>query len=269
MLCGIDGCQKDHNRLLHKPKKPKPATSNHSAVGHSSMEREGGVVMHSETCLSHQQFISLRTVPVVVSNNGKHITVNAILDDGSNQSYINADLCEELGLKGDEHEAMANLLNGKEETFRTKPVTFNLSPLDRSKRYTVHALTIQQVTGKLAPTEWSTMSTDWEHLKDINFPRVARNRKIDILVGTDHPYLHRSLEEKCGDPEDPIARLTPLGWTCIGKVNKTTRQTYMSLHVNTFKANVMNADEILRKFWEVDNTGIKGEGRFHTPDARA
>ena len=37
-------------------------------------------------------YIALRTVPVILRNGDRSIKVNALLDDGSTKSYINADV---------------------------------------------------------------------------------------------------------------------------------------------------------------------------------
>lgn len=39
---------------------------------------------------------------------------------------------------------------------------------------------------------------------------------VDVLIGIDCADLHYALEEIRGRPGEPVARLTPLGWTCIG-----------------------------------------------------
>lgn len=47
-----------------------------------------------------EEFISLRTVTVIVSNGKVRITVNALLDDASTKTYISSDVAEQLKLKG-------------------------------------------------------------------------------------------------------------------------------------------------------------------------
>ena len=45
-------------------------------------------------------FIALRTVPIILKNGNRLIKVNALLDDASTKTYINADVAAELGLQG-------------------------------------------------------------------------------------------------------------------------------------------------------------------------
>ena len=37
-----------------------------------------------------------------------------------------------------------------------------------------------------------------------------------MLIGLDYADLHNARPEVCGKPGEPIARLTPLGWTYVG-----------------------------------------------------
>ena len=44
--------------------------------------------------------ILLRTVPIRVKNGSKSLTINALLDDGSTQTYLNADIAQSWAYMG-------------------------------------------------------------------------------------------------------------------------------------------------------------------------
>ena len=44
-------------------------------------------------------YIALCTIPVILKDGDRSLKVNALLDDGSTKSYINADVAAELGLQ--------------------------------------------------------------------------------------------------------------------------------------------------------------------------
>lgn len=64
--------------------------------------------------------------------------------------------------------------------------------------------------------DWYKYKKQWPHLKNVDIQRCAAKPIVDILTGTDHADLHFTLEEVRGRPGDPVARLEPQGWTCIG-----------------------------------------------------
>ena len=56
---------------------------------------------------------------MTIRNGDRSLKVNALLDDGSTKSYINADVAAELGLQGKTEKVMVNVLNGQVETFKS------------------------------------------------------------------------------------------------------------------------------------------------------
>lgn len=47
------------------------------------------------------RFVALRTVPVFLKNGHRRIKVNALLDEASTKTYLNADVAAELELQGE------------------------------------------------------------------------------------------------------------------------------------------------------------------------
>ena len=80
--------------------------------------------------------------------------MNALLDEASTKTYINADVASELGLQGISRKVTVNVLNGQTETFETMPVDVELESLDGSVSKTVSAFTTERVTGNLEAIDW-------------------------------------------------------------------------------------------------------------------
>ena len=74
--------------------------------------------------------ISLQTVPVIVENGSKSLIINALLDDGSTQTYLNADIAAKLGLHGDISKSQVSVINGTVAIFETAPVEFRLRSMN-------------------------------------------------------------------------------------------------------------------------------------------
>ena len=165
--CGIDDCQNTHSRFLHREEMnaEKAAEPEQNAddeeFSHTAM-REG------------QSSIALRTIPVIVRNGAKSIAINALLDDGSTRTYINADVAAELGLlTGETDEITVGTMGGAKRTFSSEAVSFVIESADGRTSRSVQAFTTTNVTGAMKTVEWKKFAPDWKHLKDLNFPRVA------------------------------------------------------------------------------------------------
>ena len=254
-VCGLSGCKYNHNRLLHENKSVQAPTENPPTT-----------TMVTKT---PKQFIALRTIPVILKNGLRKITVNALLDDGSSQTYINSDIAGELGLQGKFEKVKVSVLNGKIDVFDTMPVSVGLESIDGKVNVKVNALTTDNVTGNMHVTDWNTVKSKWNHLKDINFPRYKSKQVVDILIGLDCADLHFAIKEVRGGTGEPIARLTPLGWTCIGNPEIRQHQTHSVHFARTYHVRGgTELDELnctLKRFWETEHYGIENDVPILTP----
>lgn len=100
-------------------------------------------------------FVGLRTVPVILQNGARSLTVNALLDDASTKTYVNADVAAEQGLQGRTERVTVNVLNGQAETFDTKPVNAELKSITGSVSMVVNAYTVNRVTGNMNVVDWN------------------------------------------------------------------------------------------------------------------
>ena len=147
--CGLDGCQEFHHRLLHQHtiKKTSGASSREGVLLHNkdtdskaqqqsvkseqntlvvskavvpdnrgeTTDKNGKVTLMSETPMKGN--IALRTVSVYLRNGDRKLRINALLDDASTRTYINADVAAELVLQGHPQKVNISVLNGQVETF--------------------------------------------------------------------------------------------------------------------------------------------------------
>ena len=109
---------------------------------------------------------------------------------------------------------------------------------------------------------WKPSIGGHSQVNGISFPIVGAKTIIDILIGIDYADLHCSIQERKGKPGEPIAKLTPLGWTCIGHINGLLERSVQTNFRITYKTKEIELQEIngtLAKFWEIasfaDNVG--------------
>ena len=161
---------------------------------------------------------ALRPVPVVLHSGTKSITINALLDDGSTQTYRNTctAIADELGSENSNTlQLSVNGLNGQTQVLQSSSALVEPTSIDKSYPTTVTDQTLDRVAGNLEAVNWHKVQQEWAHLKGVRFPEMT-NTHIDMLIGVDHAELHCSLAEIHGQQGEPIARLTKLGWTCVG-----------------------------------------------------
>jgi hypothetical protein len=147
-----------------------------------------------------------------IGEDGCKYKVNAFLDDISDSTYIRADIANALGLKIEEATLTISTLTRSNQEVESGLVSMVIESLDGGIRRKIGATrTLPSLCNDMSIVDWRKQKKKWTHLTEIDFPRVPGYSTIDILIGSDHPEL-----EVIGNPGEPIARLTPLGWTCVG-----------------------------------------------------
>ena len=90
-----------------------------------------------------------------------------------------------------------------------------------------------------------------------------------MLIGVDYPDFHLSLKDNRGKPGQPIARLTPLGWTCIGNPNNAAINWHQNQCTRTyFSSTYGELGKIgdIRKFWDVEDISDKVGKKMMSPE---
>lgn len=241
--CDVDGCSKTHHRSLHnksKPEQPTQAPLN-NAFGVSP---EGKVT---------EAKVALRSIPVyLVGKDGCKRKVNAFLDDGSDSTYIRTDIARALGLDIEESPLTISTITNRNTEISSGLVCLTVESLDGTIRRKIGARTLPKLCEDLPIVDWRRKRKKWAHLRDINFPRVPGYSTVDILIGSDHPELTLSCEEKVGKQGDPVARLTPLGWTCVGSLSESKAQSDVHYTRCNYTLAESEIDEQLKALWDMD-----------------
>ena len=262
--CNINGCKRNHHHLLHG------FAQGNTKDGRVVSPREGAPA-HTHTSTSKQETatetISLCSVPVWLKANDRKVKVNALLDDGSNETFINEEVAGVLGLKERYHTVTVNVLNNEVETFQSMPLDVTIESLDGEFSKDIKVKTCpKRVTGNYRVENWKQSKDRWSHLKDCDFAEPAQEGFVDLLIGVDNADLHYSRADVRGEEGDPVARLGPLGWTCIGSPEGkqwTGARAHISrtLFTRDPKASVSDVccdvDRTLKEFWEIESCGIE------------
>ena len=78
-----------------------------------------------------------------------------------------------------------------------------------------------------------------------------------MLLGLDCADLLYAIQEVRGKPGEPIARLTPLGWTCIGNTGPTSQGVYHTNFAYTYfvknQAEIEQINSTSKQFWDIEN----------------
>ena len=188
--------------------------------------------------------------------------VYCLLDEGSDTTYVNEDVVSELGLTGEKEPITIKVANGQTLRFMSSSFEIGLESTDGRVDTKKTAKTSNKICGGL-----------------LTFPRLAKGNRIDVVLGADHYELIYSMKEMTGDPNEPGARLCPLGWTAIGKIqNLDTKESHCTGFHRTFRLQIergeptlpekdtLELNHLLKRFWDLESIGIIPTGPQLTPE---
>lgn len=159
-------------------------------------------------------------------------------------------------------------LNNEVETFQSMPLEVTIESLDGEFCSDIKVKTCpKRVTGDYKVENWRQSKDRWVHLRECDFAEPAQDGCVDLLIGVDNADLHYSRADVRGEEGAPVARLGPLGWTCVGSPEGRQgagARTHVSRTLFTREPTVSvdsvccDVDRTLRRFWEVENCGLRG-----------
>ena len=204
----------------------------------------------------------MRTVPIILKHGERRLQVNCFLDEGSDTSYVNEDVVEELGLYGRKEKVIINVANGQKVNLMSATMEIGLESLDGRVDTVIVAKTSNNICGGMKPTNWLQIKDQWKHLRDIRFPKLRKRSKIDVLIGSDYYNLLFPMKEVRGGDNEPSARLCPLGWTAIGTIGTseglgTSNTGYLNTYrIQRSECNDGDLNDLLKQFWNPEAIGI-------------
>lgn len=255
-MCKLNNCDKKHSYWMHD-EKPISISLNTREVEHMRSENTSLVTAGNIDKQDERHWISLRTVPVILSLGEKEIEINALLDDASTLSYVSERVARELNMSGPESILPVGVIGGRTEKMRVRMVSCNLGSEDGKIKKEIKLLAVDNITGNSKVINWREAGGSWKHLKKVPFPRLAKGMTVDLLIGADNLEMHRSIKEIAGEVGEPIARLTPLGWTCVGGKNIGLPWRHQSNFIRTYLSTDTSLDEQLQKFWEIEEIALE------------
>ncbi|XP_062541327.1 uncharacterized protein LOC134209357 [Armigeres subalbatus] len=218
--CGRNGCQYKHHRLLHNDGKDKrggsPGSSN-SVPQQAVVERSSDV----ESCNTHRgggKAVLFQYVPVVLYNNGIELRTHAFLDSGSSLTLMEDSLAEELNLNGEKYPLC---LRWTADTCRyekdAKIVSLNISGTHSGS--SLHSLkevyTVKELKLPSQSLPADNLCAKYVHLKSLPLESYS-NIQPRIMIGVSNARVMHALDSREGNPDEPVAIKTRLGWTVYG-----------------------------------------------------
>lgn len=251
--CAI--CHQKHHKTLHSDE-PKPTTSQSLEVN-----QVVSTLMQSQPTLpSFNVAAVLPTANVMVKDReGNLREFRALLDSGSQASFVTESCSQKLGLKRVNSRMVITGIGSSSAGKSRGMITLCLKPgFPSTYEISVNALIIPKITTQL-PKLLADQHLQWISSIQLADPVWCKNRNIDILLGAD--VFFEVLDE--GQLKSPTSHLlaqnTKLGWVIGGSTMSNNDQ--LSSHCT-----MLDIDATLRQFWEVEDVSKPNHSEFTTEE---
>ena len=236
-------CQKLHHTSLHRDvvdSAPPPL----SVVSANTTTR----VVSSPAVKLRSSSLLMTSRVLVFAPNGSCVEARALLDNGSTSSFISERLVQSLAIP---HSLCSVSVSGIAESIANSNVksvaSFQIaSTYSNQDKIDLTAIVLPKVTCDL-PVDPVPLDHSWTHLNDLPLadPAFGEPRRVDILLGVDIFVSILCNGRRSGPAGSPVAIETKFGWVVCGGSNSP-------LKVTSYHASVLGSDDILRKFWELE-----------------
>lgn len=262
-------CDKKHNSLLHNDETDKVRAEmrsvsllsaneapSHSAQFSSQLQAHcvnNGVYEHMHTLHSNssERPVLLSTATVEIADHtGNYHTIRAILDSGSERSFITQSLCKKLNINTIQSTLQIHGV-GNVVTNSTQKCNVKIQSKCGSFSRRISCLVLPHITSNL-PTFTVNENTfklpAHIHLAD---PLFYERQPIDMLIGADH-FWDLIEEGKMRLSNGPYLQNTKLGWIVSGPIYNSQILHSQHTSCNFSSIDAQNIDKQVRMFWELE-----------------
>lgn len=242
-------CSKKHNSLLHFPS----SSTNHSV---SLNQEEETIVNYSNQSSQNISQVILSTAMIEVMNPVSHrkVKVRALLDCGSQSSFISESLKIRLQLKsnpidslkviGIGNTAASNVVESCNVQFKSMITDFKTS---------LSCLVINELTGCLPKAPVNIGSLKLPDSIQLADPKFHQPGPIDVLIGADIFWdLLGNEQHSLAGVSNLKLRNTKLGWIVSGSIQSSNKLHCNHAIISNSQSNEADINKLLTKFWDLE-----------------
>ncbi|XP_062713212.1 uncharacterized protein LOC134290169 [Aedes albopictus] len=273
--CDTEGCQRRHHPLLHS--KQDSSDIKRCTDGSKQGNRDGRPTGNnvqvenkqdqhdpkpssSKVATNHHfagKTTLFRIIPVTLHGNNRSVSVYAFLDDGSEKTLVDEDVVKQLGVVGEMQPLCLQwTANVKRTEANSQRVTLEIAGHSSLSR---HSLTDVRTVSKLdlprQSLRYAEISEAFPYLKGLPIADYD-NAQPQILIGNDNAHVTSTLKLRDGQPGEPIAAKSRLGWTVYGSSQEKSVDQAHSFHICECQEEDQTLHELVEQFFSVESLGV-------------
>ena len=218
--------------------------------------------------------VALQTAQAILRGN-QVVKARVLFDTGSHRTFVTQDIVDLLGKAPFKQESLAIRTFGsdKVEEKMRDVVELELYSVADSKPIRIVASVVQHIS-EIRNEHPEIVKHEFPHLAKIWFSDVSPRQDsltIDLLIGND--FLHELQEDRVirGEPGEPVAVQTKLGWVLSGPLKGKVVGSHKNINVNLIHDPLPNfhidssakLNGEVQKLWDLETLGIRSTDEVH------
>ncbi|GFW34112.1 DUF1758 domain-containing protein [Trichonephila clavipes] len=214
--------------------------------------------LNSSTSVNNAKCVSfLPTAKVLLYNNeGGSFLFRALLDSGSESSFISENAINILGLKRCNDRLSLRGISGIQAGTTRGSVGLKIGSRFCKDQLTIKVYILNKVTSQIPVERVNIKELDYLEgipLADEDFSKPS---ECDIILGSDCFFSILRNGRITGSKGQPIAQSTIFGWVVAGKIQGNCKSSFMQSRLISV-GNECNIDSILQQFWQTEELPLK------------
>ncbi|XP_070515382.1 uncharacterized protein [Cardiocondyla obscurior] len=248
-------CKKRHHSTLHvEPDAPANAETQTVAEPSPPVAAVHTSALVDVPCRERACVLLATARVTVAANSGRYVTVRALLDQGSEATFISESVAQILRAKRVRKPIAISAVGGIDAGFVRQAISITISSSSKDAPVLETTALILKSLTNYAP-KGSASRDDLAHLRDLEWadPTPTRSDPIQLIIGADL-YGDLLLEGlRRGRSGQPIAQNTIFGWVISGPTGSTTtRPNAISQLTALHCTSLVDLDTTIQKFWEIE-----------------
>ena len=207
--------------------------------------------------------IALQTAQAEIrGSGGRTKRIRVLFDSGSHRSFITSRAVEANSIPVVRTEWLSVTAFGEKKQGALRDVVrVELSPLGGGKILSLESYVVPEITS-ITNVHVELVKNYYSHLADLWFSDVNRAEDIlhvDLLIGADYLWYFQKNHIIRGEPDEPVAIDTELGWVLSGPLKTESGASVTSVSVNNIVTECLTCplENEIQKLWDLDSLGIR------------
>lgn len=255
-------CQKPHHSILHFPANNPTSTNSNPELADQPTSSIGCLAnCKNNRANEFQEIVLLSTIVMNIKGADGVYQVKALLDNGSQNSFINEKLCRKLQLPCVNTQiSLAGITNSV--SFVNKRTKLRLHSRTEPFNVEANCLVVKTITNPIPQFSFDATHFKIPHGIQLADPNFNISSEIELLIGSDLYWDILKPDFIRGQRGQPHLQNTCFGYILAGSCainasNNHTAQSNCHMSIN-------HLDQTLSKFWEVEN--LTTDKPILTPD---